>query len=131
MRILTLALFLVVASAPIAANAEPPPSQLLVAVPVQDQTTPQLDAIVVVQADTFSAYSSSTVDTAQVVADKEGGLSPGFWILIAGVVALGGYLAYRYFTRGDSTDLSPRATGSEPPERTRPPGQSGRGSGKP
>lgn len=120
MRTLTLALFaIVVAAAPIAAIAEPPPqATTLVAVPVQEPAMPLLDAVVVTQADTSSNVASAQATIDADSATRDSGRGKTFWAIAAFVVLVGGVFLYRYLTREpEPYEATERSAPPDPGER--------------
>lgn len=122
MRTLTIALFLVVAAAPIAATAEPPPQAeqppaATASAPAMTVADAQYNAVVVTQADTSTPVAAAVgVDSARDAANNERGHGLVFWVGILALAAIVGYLAYRFLTRGpDTIEASPRAKHYEEP----------------
>lgn len=128
--VLSSALFLCIAA--IAATAEPPPQAAVAAAPaitVADARTSALPAVMVSQVDSTAALSASSstarlVDTPRVAAEKSSGHGMGFWVVIAALILLAGFFAWRWYTH--RTPAEPASNYQPPPDRTRPPGSSGR-----
>jgi hypothetical protein len=134
MRTLALAVALL-ATASIAATAEPPPQSdppAVASASAQTVADVQFAAVLVTQPDTVdtSARSTATVDTARPLeADRDGGHGMGFWIGVAILAVLVIAFGVMYLLKRPSPQTI--SSSEQPPEdRGRPPGSSGRGSGK-